>query len=66
MAVIRVMDAVSGSGVIDFAAQESAVFRPQAIPTGLQGVGADWTYNWTFREIFEDEVDGFTERDPWT
>ncbi|MCL4068790.1 hypothetical protein M3484_19690 [Pseudomonas sp. GX19020] len=65
VAVIRVMSAVSGSGVVNFEAQESAVFRPQGIPTGQQPLGADWSYSWTFREVLADEVGGFTELDPW-
>ncbi|NPD15742.1 hypothetical protein HOY34_11065 [Xinfangfangia sp. D13-10-4-6] len=65
-ALIRVMTPVSGSGVIDFSAQESRVFRPSGgIPTGQQPTGADWSYSWTFREVFADEVGGFTERNPW-
>lgn len=54
--------AISG-GRVNMAGQDEAVFRVDgALPRSIQTVGADWTYQWNFREVFADEVGGFTER----
>ena len=66
VAVIRVNGATIGTGPLVLGAEETAAFRPEAIPTGKQTPGADWSYSWTFREVFADEVGGFVEVDPWT
>lgn len=66
VAVIRLMSALSGTGRINLGTSESAVFRPDALPRAVQGLSGDWGYSWTFRQVFADEVGGFTEVDPWT
>lgn len=66
VAVSRVLVPTSGTGAVTLDAQESAVFRADSIPTAPQSPGADFVFSWSFREIFADEVGGFTERDPWT
>lgn len=66
VALARVIGTTSGSGTVGFDGQESAVFRAEAIPVAPQTPGADFTFSWSFREIFADEVGGFTEIDPWT
>lgn len=61
VATIRVIGATSGSGALTLDQQESAVFRVNGeIPTGMQIVG-NWSYSWSLREVFADEVGGFTE-----
>lgn len=53
---------------ISFAGQDEAVFRVDGpLPRAVQPVGGDWSYTWNFREVFADEVGGFTERtNTWT
>lgn len=54
------------SGRVNFVGQDEGVFRVDgAMPRAVQGIGADWSYTWKFREVFADEVGGFTERGPW-
>lgn len=63
---MRVLGTPTAGGVVTFDAWESRVFRPEALPIGKQVAGGDWSYGWSFREVFADEVGGFTEIDPWT
>lgn len=65
VAIARVLEATSGTGLVTLGAQESAVFRPDSIPEAPQAVGQDFIFKWSFREVFADEVGGFTERNPW-
>lgn len=51
---------------IDVGASATGVFRPVELPRSMQGLGSDWQYKWAFKEVFADEVGGFTEIDPWT
>lgn len=54
-------------GRVNLAGQDEGVFRVEgALPRAVQPVSGDWSYTWSFREIFADEVGGFVERDPWT
>ncbi|MDT1061906.1 hypothetical protein RM190_08565 [Paracoccus sp. CPCC 101403] len=49
-------------GRVALAGQDEAVFRVEGgMPRALQPVSGDWTYTWTFREVFADEVGGFQE-----
>lgn len=66
VADIRVIGATAGSGALLLDQVETAVFRADATPEPRQGVGQNWIYSWSFREIFADEVGGFNEVDPWT
>ena len=50
---------------IMFGASDTGVFRPISYPRSVQPVSGNWTYDWQFREVFEDEVGGFVEIDPW-
>ena len=43
----------------------TGVFRPVEYPRSVQPLGGNWTYDWEMREVFEDEVGGFTEVNPW-
>lgn len=57
---------ISG-GRVNLAGQDEGVFRVSGpLPRAMQTVNGDWFYSWAFREVFADEVGGFTERDPWT
>lgn len=58
---------ISG-GRVNLAGQDEAVFRVDGgLPRAVQPVSGDWAYTWNFREVFADEVGGFTERPgTWT
>jgi hypothetical protein len=43
----------------------TGVFRPDSYPRAVQPNTGNWTYDWAFREVFSDEVGGFTEVNPW-
>lgn len=64
-ASIRLMSALSGSGRVNIGTSDTGVFEAVQIPRSVQPVGADWQYQWQFREVFSDEVGGFTEVNPW-
>lgn len=52
---------------VELDATNSSVFRIDGdLPIGVQPVNGNWSYQWAFREVFADEVDGFMEIDPWT
>uniref|UniRef100_UPI0025995A82 hypothetical protein n=1 Tax=uncultured Paracoccus sp. TaxID=189685 RepID=UPI0025995A82 len=60
------MPTISGGRVV-LDGQDEGVFRVEGgLPRAMQPVNGDWTYTWNFREVFADEVGGFTERNPWT
>lgn len=50
---------------VNIGASESRVFEVQDIPQSPQPLGANWFYQWNFREVFADEVGGFNEVNPW-
>lgn len=64
-AVIRLHDALA-SGVISIGDQESAVFEVEDMPSSPQPLGANWFYEWRFREVLPAEYAGATEVNPWT
>lgn len=51
---------------VSIGVSESAVFRPVALPRAVQPQMGQWTYEWEFRQVFEEEVGTFTEVNPWT
>lgn len=66
VAVIKLMSALSGAGRVNIGTSESAVFKAETLPRAMQGIKGDWSYAWSFRQVFSDEVGGFTEVNPWT
>lgn len=52
---------------IHLAGQEEAVFQVDGpLPRAVQPLTGDWSYTWKLRQVFADEVGGFTERpDTW-
>jgi hypothetical protein len=48
-----------------FGSADTGVFRPVEYPRAAQPVMGNWSYDWQFREVFADEVGGFTEVNPW-
>ena len=64
---IYLMEALTVAEHILFNASKSAVFRVDGdLPSAVQPVDGNWSYGWNFREVFSDEVGGFTEINPWT
>ena len=51
---------------VNIGTRDTGVFRPVSMPRVPQTISGDWTYPWEFREVFADEVGGFTELDPWS
>jgi hypothetical protein len=48
-----------------FGAADTGAFRPMEYPRAVQPHLGNWTYEWDFREVFADEVGGFSEVNPW-
>jgi hypothetical protein len=67
-ATIRLVDQLPlASGRINIGTRDTAAFEVTRMPRAVQTLGGDWVYEWSFREVFSDEVaGGFTELDPWT
>ncbi|WP_180901937.1 hypothetical protein [Martelella soudanensis] len=65
-AIVRVFDALVGSGVVSIGTRDTGVFEVLNLPRSVQPLEGDWKYTWSFQEVFADEVPGgFTEVDPW-
>lgn len=65
-AVLRLLSEVTGTGRVEINVADDGVFRAETIPRAPRPVQGDWTWAWSFREVFEDETDGFVEVDPWS
>lgn len=66
-AVIRLVTPLEGDGPCIVGARETAVFAADAMPRAMQPLGQNWSYQWQFTQVFEDEGRGpFVEVDPWT
>ena len=66
VAVIRLLDAMTGTGQVSLGGAESLVLEADGLPRAVQPATGPWAYEWSFREAFADEVPGgFAEVDPW-
>ncbi len=67
VAVIPILSAVGPytDRRINIGTDRSAVFRVDDWPDSPQPLGQNWTWGFSFREVFSDEVGGFVEIDPW-
>lgn len=56
------------NGRISMSGQDEGVFQVDGpLPRAVQPIAGDWQYTWSFREVFAEEVGGFTERPSvWT
>lgn len=54
-----------GTVRVNVGASATGAFRPIEMPRAIQPLSGNWNYTWKFREVFADEVGGFTEVDPW-
>ncbi len=64
-ATIRLMSALSGSGRVNIGSNDQGVFEAMQMPRAVQPLEGDWTYTWSFREVFETETGTWTEVNPW-
>lgn len=67
-ATILLFDALPTGGVwerVNIGTSQTAVFRPESYPRAVQPLSGNWSYEWSFREVFEDEVGTFNEINPW-
>lgn len=54
------------SARVNIGTRDTGVFLPVGeLPRAVQPVSGGWSYKWSFREVFADEVGGFVEVDPW-
>ena len=67
VAVIALFDPIAPGayGWVNIGASDSRVFEALEMPRAMQPVDGNWFYEWRFREVFADEVGGFTEVNPW-
>ena len=65
--VIYLMSELTDVYHVELNATVSAVFMVDGdLPMAEQPVDGNWSYPWSFREVFSDEVGGFTEINPWS
>lgn len=67
VAVIYLMSELADTYHVELNAKLDLVFRIDGdLPSAVQPVDGNWSYQWDFREVFSDEVEGgFNEVDPW-
>jgi hypothetical protein len=66
VAVIRLMTAVTASGLVSIGETESLVVEALDMPRAVQPANSEWTYTWSFRQVFQDEYVGpWVELNPW-
>uniref|UniRef100_UPI0013009845 hypothetical protein n=1 Tax=Oceanicella sp. SM1341 TaxID=1548889 RepID=UPI0013009845 len=66
VATIRLFSPLGAGGRVNIGVSDTGVFRQLETPRAVQPLGGDWSYTWSFREVFADEAGGFAERDPWS
>jgi hypothetical protein len=66
-AVIAIFETVANQTqiTVSYGASDTGVFRPDVYPRAVQPQLGSWSYDWSFREVFADEVGGFVEVNPW-
>lgn len=68
VAVIRLFEALpplTGARVNIGVADTGAFLPVGDYPRAVQSLSGDWSYSWSFREVFPEEVGGFIEVNPW-
>lgn len=64
-AVIKLDSAFSGSGDVSIGVAESGIFEVVQFPEASGPLGQDYTYDWAFSQVFEDEIGVQSEVNPW-
>lgn len=67
VAVLKLFDPLPAGTYprVNIGDSDSRVFEVTEMPRSPQPVGQNWFYQWNFKEVFADEVDGFNEVNPW-
>lgn len=64
-ALIRITDELTMTGLVSIGDPESLVFEVEEMPRAVQPLSGNWAFTFNFRQVFEEETDGFVELDPW-
>lgn len=65
VARIRLDEWPSFAGMASLGEEETGVFEVDEMPRSIEPSGKDWSYSWSFTEVFEDERGPFVELNPW-
>jgi hypothetical protein len=68
VAVIRLFEALPDltDARVNIGVADTGAFLPVGeYPRAVQNLSGDWSYSWSFREVFPEEVGGFVEVNPW-
>mgnify|MGYP001459223640 FL=1 len=68
VAVIRLFEALPDltDARVNIGVADTGAFLPVGeYPRAAQNLSGDWSYSWSFREVFPEEVGGFVEVNPW-
>lgn len=61
---IRVNRPIAEAGAVKIGVDDERVYRLDDQPRAMRTLGSQFRYDFAFREVFEDETDGFEEVDP--
>lgn len=56
---------ITQRGTVTFGAADTAIFEVLEIPRVARVPGADFPYQWRFREVFPEEIGAYREVNPW-
>lgn len=62
---IRLVTQPSSDGIVSLGTTDIGVFKADEMPRAVQPATGDWSYTWSFTEVFEDERGPFEDIDPW-
>jgi len=65
IARIRLNEAFTVGGPAELGAAETGIFEVVSFPETGGPLGSDYTYDWSFSQVYEDEIDSQTEANPW-
>lgn len=63
---IRLTSAPPAGGRVSIGSRDTGVFKADEMPRAVQPASGDWSYSWSFTEVFEDERGPFEEVNPWS
>lgn len=64
--VIQLMTQPTSGGEVVIGGMDTGVFKADAMPRSVQPGAGDWSYTWSFTEVYADERGPFEEVNPWT
>jgi hypothetical protein len=62
---VRLDEAFPAGGQAIIGASETGIFEVLEMPRAARPVGQGYGFDWSFREVFADEIGLHSERDPW-